>query len=177
MWAGASRISDAKIEEAHIQGVLEGRAEAQAEYDRRLEATVAELEAKFAKERADWVKAQADVLSTALVSGLQRANDDISEQVARVLSAVCRGAHAGEGHFRSQGAARPDHVQGRLPAHFRQGSRGSRFGAKARIGDDVGGVTYATDEAADLTVSADETILEARISTWVDAIRERRNER
>ena len=162
---------DGKLEEVHIQGVLEGRAEAQAEYDRRLETTVADLQAAFARERAAWVTAQAELLAGALASELQRTGDLIADQVARVLQPFV------EGRTREKAVSELRSLldQMMFKGDFRKisvkGPEDLVSALKERIGDQVGGITYTADEAAGLTVSADETILEARISTWVDAIR------
>jgi hypothetical protein len=159
-----------RIGEAHARGVLEGRAAALVDQDQALARQQAAFDQKLAAERQKWAAEQGVILGELLVTQLRDIEDRIAGQVSRVLKPVVA-----------------DHVRGRAVdelARMLEGMLAKGDYAKvtvsgpedllapveARLSGLAAGVSFLPADGVDLVVSADETILETRIGSWVQAI-------
>jgi hypothetical protein len=171
--AGPDGTSDIekRIGEAHALGVLEGRAAAQADHDKALAQQAAQYESKLAAERQKWSADQGRRLGEALAKAMQDIEQRIADQVARVLKpfvserikkkaseelALCLNGMLAKGEYAKVTISGPGDLLSAV---------------EAKLGT-FDGISFVTTEGVDVTVSADETIVETRIGAWAEAIEE-----
>lgn len=168
--AGGDTDLESRVGEAHALGVLEGRAAAQVEQDQRLAQQQAAFDQKLAAERQKWAAEQGVVLGELLVTQLRDIEDRIAGQVSRVLKPVVadhvRGRAVDELSRMLEGMlAKGDYAKVTV-----SGPEDLLGPVEARLSGLGVGVNFVPAEGVDLVVSADETILETRIGSWVQAI-------
>ncbi len=73
-----------RIEEAHIRGVLEGRAEVQGEFNAQSQRQAEAAEQRLKLERARWVADEEPGLGELIVSSLQGIETQLADQVGRI---------------------------------------------------------------------------------------------
>lgn len=162
-----------RLEEAYIRGVLEGRAAAQAEYGAQIhqQAEVAEKHLKSERER--WVADEGGRLGTLIGTSLEGIGTRVAEQVARILKPFLREQVRQrsmtelastldglliKGEYSKITVSGPEDLVGVLRTHLEGRADGIVF--------------LVLERACDISVTADETILETRIGSWLKAIDE-----
>jgi hypothetical protein len=160
----------ARLEAARAEGLQEGRASAEAEYERKLKEQIADAEAKLVEARETWVQEQGEALSNRITNSLTELEQHIGDQIARIIKPVL----ASQSQERaleslretvdgilSKGGLRKVEVIG--PEDLLAKMRDKFEGTDA-------GVSYVTAPICDLKITVDETILETRIGAWAQAI-------
>lgn len=160
-----------RVDEARTLGILEGRAAVQAEYDVRLAQQVDGLEKKFAQERAAWARDQGGRLGELIVERLDAIESKIAEQVAAVLRPFIGDEVRGRALAELKGMLEKMLLNGDYAKITVSGPADLIEVLRAQIADRAKSVTFVTTERPDVTVIADETILETRIVEWLGAIR------
>lgn len=160
-----------QLEEAYIRGVLEGRAAAQAEYGAQMQKQAEDAERYLKSERGRWVADEGARLGGVIVSSLESIETRLAEQVARVLKPflVERARQRAvadlvsvldvmllKGEYSKVTVSGPEDLLATLKTHV--------------AGHAESVVFVAAEGASDISVIADETILETRIADWVEAI-------
>jgi hypothetical protein len=165
--------TEQRLEEAYIRGVLEGRAAAQAEYGAQLQQQSEAAENRLKSERERWVSDEGNRLSALIGASLEGIGTRVAGQVARILRPFLReqareramaelvstlDALLMKGEFSKITILGPEDLIGVL---------------KISLGSRADGMAFLISESAcDVSVTADDTILETRIGRWVDAIGE-----
>jgi hypothetical protein len=162
-----------RLEEAYIRGVLEGRAAAQAEYGAQLQQQSEAAEKRLKSERERWVADEGSRLSALISSSLEGIGTRVADQVARILRPFLReearaksiaelvsafDALMVKGEYSKITVSGPEDLIGVLKAHLEGRAEGVAF--------------LVSEHATDISVAADDTILETRIGSWLKAIGE-----
>jgi hypothetical protein len=162
-----------RLEEAYIRGVLEGRAAAQSEYGEKIQRQTEAAEKHLKSERERWVADEASRLSALIGGSLEGIGTRVAEQVARILkpflSEKAKQRAMGElvsaldallikGEYSKITVLGPEDLIGALRIHLR--------GRADAI------VFLVSERTCDISVTADETILETRLGSWLKAIDE-----
>jgi hypothetical protein len=166
---GVSEL-ESRIGDAHARGLLEGRAAAQAEIEAALAAQAAVFEEKLAAERQRWAAEQGAVLGERLRAGMGDISQSIAEQVGRILKPVLARQARTKAVTMLAENLREMLARGDYAKIVISGPRDLLAALAARVGNGFAGLSFAEAEGGDLKVSADETILETRISAWARAI-------
>jgi hypothetical protein len=173
--AGGDSESDIeqRLEEAYIRGVLEGRAAAQAEYGEKIQRQTEAAEKHLKSERERWVADEASRLGTLIGDSLECIGTRVAEQVARILKpflgekakqrameelVAALDALLLKGEYSKIRVSGPEDLISALRTHL-----GGRADAIAFL---------ASERSCDVFVTADETILETRLGSWLKAIDE-----
>lgn len=159
-----------QIEEAHARGVLEGRAAAQVEQDAALARQQADFEKKLSSERQRWSREEGARIGAALETSLA----DIEEHLADTVSQILKPIILTEVRNRAVQELRDALVallsQGDYAKITVSGPQDLLSAIESRLGERRDGVTFVAAETGDVTVRADEAIMETRIRAWADAI-------
>lgn len=159
-----------QIEAAYERGREEARAAAQAELEARLEEQRATLEQSLAASREAWCNEEAGRVAEQLKAALGELEDRIAQSVEHVLrpfliQAVRDKAMAElRTTVRELVAASPGitlEISG--PEDLLEAVRSS-------LSPSVATVSYVTNEACELAVKAGASVIETRISAWLDQI-------
>ena len=157
--------------EAEARGRREARAVAEAEFEQTRAADLAAYEQRLADKEREFAEATADVIADRLVAGLaeieQRLAGHVAEALSRFLDTAVRNRAVGElaetvsallasGIGTRVRVTGPEHLIARL--RQRLVTRGES-------------IVYTTNEAADVTVSMDDTIVETRITAWLERLK------
>lgn len=165
---GASDL-EAQIGEAHARGVLEGRASAQAEFGAAATAQAAAFEQRLTAERETWAAAEGARLGAAIAAGLEDIEQRISAIVSDVLKPFLGDQARAKAAFELSQALKGMLSKGDY-AKITVSGPADLLAAMEQQMSGQSGVSFVVADAAELTVSADETILSTRIDAWVDAI-------
>lgn len=160
---------EAQIGEAHARGVLEGRAGAQTEFGAAAVAQAATFEQRLAVERETWAAVEGARLGAAIRAGLE----DIEQRISGIVSEVLK-PFLGD-QVRAKAALELSQaLKGMLSkgdyAKITVSGPADLLNAVEQQLSGQSGVSFVAADGADLTVSADETILATRIGAWVHAI-------
>jgi len=168
---GAGSDMDALIQEAHARGLAEGRAAIQQDHKSSVLALTHSFQQKVQAERARWAGEQSELLAQLIAARL----DDIERRVADVVGDILKPiveeqirAHAVAELTRTLGDMLSNGDYAKITV---SGPRDLIEGIEAQMGGSKPAVGFVASETADLTVSADETILETRIGAWAEAMR------
>jgi hypothetical protein len=160
-----------KLDEAYIRGVLEGRAEAQVEFNTRSQQQSEAAEQRFKSERERWVDEEGARLGGLIVSSLEGIETRLADQVARILKPFLLE------HVRQRAMAELVSafdallLKGEYSKITVSGPEDLVATLKTHVAGRVESIVFAVSEGAtDISVTADETILETRIGGWVEAI-------
>lgn len=169
---GGSSDVATRIADAHARGVLEARASAQVELDAAIARERAAQEQMVVAERQRWAAAEAGRLADLLAAGLGNVERRVAEQVARILKPMLAG------HVRARAVDQlAMHLndllsKGESVSISISGPQDLVSVLQTRLPSDANGVVVTPSEAPDLIVTIDETILEARLGAWAQAIGE-----
>jgi len=166
---GASDI-EVQISEAHARGILEARAEAQVEIDAAITKQAAEFDKKLATERQRWAAEQGERLAEMIALRLGEIEQGVAGCVSRILQPFLVErirAKAVEELSRSLGAMLS---KGEFAKITISGPQDLLSAIEARVAANHPGLSFEAAEGVELTVVADDTILETRMGSWGEAI-------
>lgn len=168
-FASASDI-EARIADAHARGVLEGRAAAQVDTDAALARQTAQAEQKLKAERQKWCDEEGQRLGGQLTRSLE----DLEQRMAAQIAQILRPFLAEEVRTRAMvqlSATLNDMLsKGDYAAISVSGPYDLIEAIKSRLKGDGEAIAFTEGEGPNVTITADETILEARIGAWTGAI-------
>ena len=158
--------AEARIEEAHTRGVLEGRSAADVEYAALLVAKDAAFEERLASERQKWAAEEGARLGELLAAGLLNVERRIGEQVGRILKPVFADEVRRAAVSALSQTLRDMLGNGAYARIVVSGPPDLLSALEARVGQVDAALSFVTSERVDLVVHADETVLETRIGAW-----------
>jgi hypothetical protein len=173
MALGGESASDVEMQigEAHARGILEARAEAQVELDVAITKQAAEFDKKLATERQRWAAEQGERLAELIASELEQIEQRVSDCVSRILQPLLaeqiRGRAVDE-LARSLGAMLS---KGEFAKITISGPQDLLSAMEARLDGSQAGLSFEVADGVELSVSADDTILETRIGSWGETIK------
>jgi hypothetical protein len=173
--AGGDGESDIeqRLEEAYIRGVLEGRAAAQAEYGAQLQQQAAAAEQRLKSERERWVADEGSRLSVLIGTSLEGIGTRVAEQVARILKPFLRDKVRQRAMTELVSALDALLIKGDYSKITVSGPRDLIGVVRTHLDGRAGSIAFlVSEQASDISVTADETILETRIGSWAQAIDE-----
>ena len=157
--------------EAEARGRREALAEAKAEFEQARAADVAAYEQRLADKEREFAETTGDVIADRLVAGLAeieaRLAGHVAEALSRFLDTAIRTRAVGElaetvsallatGIGTRVRVSGPEHLIARL---------------RQRLVTRGDAIVYAANEAADITVAIDDTIVETRVAAWLDRLK------
>ncbi|MGE0023957.1 MAG: hypothetical protein AB7S70_10045 [Hyphomicrobium sp.] len=169
--AAAGSDTDALIKEAHARGLAEGRASIQQEHKSSVLALTQSFQQKVQAERARWAGEQGTHLAQLIATHL----DDIERRVAEAVGGILRPIV--EEQIRVHAVAELTQIladmlsKGDYAKVTVSGPQDLIESIESGLGGAKPAVSFVTSENADLTVTADETILETRIGVWAEVMR------
>lgn len=170
MGRNAGSDVEARLEEARVRGVQEGRAAAEAAHVAAFAAQKAAFEAKLAAEREQWAAAEGARLAELLTAGLLDIEQKISDRVGRILAPVVA-AEVRRGAVASLAETLRGMVLKGTYARLNVSGPPDLVAAlEAQLGDAREALRFDVSEGVDLVVNADDTVLETRIGAWVQAL-------
>lgn len=168
--AGGASESEAMLAEAHARGHLEGRAAAQIEHDADIAKQLALFDQKLAAERQTWAAKQGAHLGELIATAFEDIEQRVAQRVGEILKPLLHDkirlkAIEDLSNSLSIMLTKGDYVKIAV-----SGPQDLLSAVEKRLGSQFAGVTFAATEGVDLTVNADETIIETRIGAWTEAI-------
>lgn len=167
---GGSEV-EKRISDAHALGILEGRAAAQVETDKALANQAAQFERKLAAERQKWSTEQGARLGDLVAKAMEDVEQRIADQVGRVLKPVLGERVRGKAVEELSLSLNSMLAKGDYAKITITGPGDLLSMLEARLNDHAG-VSFVIADGIDVTVSADETIVETQIGAWAEAIEE-----
>lgn len=160
-----------RIEEAYIRGVLEGRAAAQSEYGEKIQQQTEAAEKHLKSERERWVADEASRLSVLIGTSLEGIGTRVADRVARILKPFLRDQTRQRAMADLASALDTLLIKGEYSKITVTGPEDLVGALRIHLGGRAEAVAFLVSErACDISVIADETILETRIGSWVKAI-------
>ncbi len=170
--AGGASESEALIADAHARGVLEGRAAGQVDQDQALAKQAAVFEQKLVAERQRWTVEQAD----RVCEMLRATFEDIEQRVALHVSDILKPFLLEQVRLKAveelsaslhSMLSKGDYAKVNI-----SGPRDLLSEIESRVGIAHPGVSFNEGADVDVTVHADDTIIETRIGAWTDSIKD-----
>ncbi|WP_407524590.1 hypothetical protein [Methylobacterium oryzisoli] len=168
--APAPEDRGALLREAEERGRLLGRAEAAAETAAALEAALAQAEAaadeRLRLARDAWTRDEAVILAEGLAAAMRGLEERLTDRAARVLLPVL------DERLRAQAvddlkAALVRLTADRVKPAIRASGPQDLLAALARaLGPLAEGIVFSPDEAPEVRVTADETVIETQLAAW-----------
>lgn len=161
----AARLEEAEArgrEAGRAQGLAEARAEAEAAMAAEREAFAAEL----AAERARWSESEAERLAAGFAAALRALDADLTRRIGRLLVPVLTDAlrrRAVDDLAQALGrlTADPNHAAIRV-----SGPEDLLAALRCRLGDQADGIAFAPGAAPEVSVVADQTVIETQLAAW-----------
>lgn len=170
--AGGDAASDAEtqIAEAHARGILEGQAAAQVDHDKSVAAKAAYFEQRLNFERQKWTAEQSGRLGELFAAGLEDVERRIAHAVAEVLKPLL-GARVRDRALDEMAAVLNEMIsKGEYAKIAVTGPSDLVQALEQKISNSHEGLSFEEGPGVDIKVEADDTILESRLSTWIDTI-------
>lgn len=167
-------FAERQIETAYARGVEEGKATAQAQFEARLDARLAEQKQAFEKEvvtlRESWRSEEVAQIARQLTAEMSNLQDRIGKTVEHLIKpflskAICDRAI---GELRStleQLVATSPGIELEI-----SGPENLLGGIRATMPGSLSAVSYIANDACDVQVKAGQSLLETRISAWLKQI-------
>lgn len=161
---------EARIAEARAKALAEARAASAAELETRLAEEAAAFEERLATERLRWTAEEGERIGARITAEIAVLEATIGAQIARILKPLLRRevearalASLGEAidGLLTKGTSVRLAVSG--PADLLDAVRATLDGR-------VPGASFTESDSADITISADETILETQIGAWARSL-------
>lgn len=165
---GSSDIA-AQISDAHARGILEARAAAQVETDAALAAQAAAFEKKLAAERQKWAAEQGALLGQLLSSSMDDLERRIADQASRILVPIISEQSRVKAIEELSALLNSLLAKGEYAKVSVSGPNDLISAMEGRLGA-YEGVSFSVTESVDVTVRADETIIETQLGAWANAI-------
>ncbi|CAO4164361.1 Flagellar assembly protein FliH [Methylorubrum aminovorans] len=161
---------EALIAAAEARGREAGRAEAleQASAQAALEraAQQALFEEGLAQARRDWSEAQGKALAAAFATAMQALDAALSERVARLIAPVLGQALQRQTLDELAVALKRILAEPQRPAVRVRGPEDLIAVLSARLGSHAAGIAFEADAGPEVSVSADETVIETELAAW-----------
>ncbi|WP_306438920.1 hypothetical protein, partial [Methylobacterium symbioticum] len=156
----------ALLAEAEARGRAEGLAEARAEAEARLEQERAAFETRFAEARRQWSESEAESLASGFAAALRALDAELTGRIARLLvpvltDALRRRAVAELGDALQRLLADPQAAQVRV-----SGPEDLLAALGDRLGPLADTIAFAPGEATEVSVVADQTVIETQLAAW-----------
>lgn len=169
---GSSEESEVELQigEAHARGVLEGRAAAQVDHDAAFAAQAAAFERKLAAERQSWAADQGGRLGELIAIAFDDLELRVSTLMSEVLKPVLTEQIRAKAVETLSQSLNDMLTKGDYAKIAVSGPADLLSALERRFAASHPGLSFVVAEGADVTVSADETILETRIGAWINSI-------
>ena len=160
----------ALLREAEERGRLLGRAEAAAETAAALEAALPQAEAAAEERlnlaRAEWARAEAAILAEGLAAALRGLEERLTDRAARVLLPLLDERLRAQAVDELRAALVRLTADGAKPAIRASGPQDLLAALARALGPLADGIAFAPDEAPEVRVTADETVIETQLAAW-----------
>jgi hypothetical protein len=166
---GASEI-EARVSEAHAHGVLEGRAAAQAANDAALASQTAALEQRLATEREMWAGEQGSLLGELIAASFADIEQRVSQKIGQILRPLLEEKLRAKAVMDLAQSLDSLLAKGDYAKVAISGPKDLLAALEARLGGAHAGLSFIETDRVDVTVEADETVLETRIKAWMEVI-------
>lgn len=167
---GMASDIEARIADAHARGILEGRTVAQGEAEAAREAFAAAAEQKLKTERQRWTDEEGARLARLLQDAMSNLETRIAGRVGDVLKPVLAEEVRVRAVAQLSDTLHDLLAKGTYAAVAVSGPDDLLTRIRDRLGADGEAVVFTATEEVDVSVKADDTIIEARIGAWVRAI-------
>ncbi|MFE1600199.1 hypothetical protein [Methylobacterium sp. ID0610] len=161
---------DALLREAEERGRRLGRAQAAAETAQALEAALAEAQAiadeQMRESRRDWAEREAGVLAEGVAAALRDLEARLTDRVAHLLGPVIGEALRAQAVASLREAIARLLADGANPAIRVSGPSDLLTALAASLGPLADGIAFTPAGTADVTVSAQDTVIETQLSAW-----------
>ncbi|HEX2841788.1 hypothetical protein [Hyphomicrobium sp.] len=167
---GGVSESEALISDAHVRGVLEGRAAAQVEQDAVLGQLQASFDQKLATERQRWAAEQGAHLSALIATAFEDLEQRVAERVGSILKPFLSDSIRAKALEELSASLNLMLAKGEYAKIAISGPKDLLSEIEARLSQRHAGVTFVESDGADVVVYADGTIIETQIGAWTEAI-------
>lgn len=166
---GASDL-DAHVAEAHARGILEARAAAQVEQDVAFARQQAVFEQKLAAERQRWSADEGKALAMLLHGAITDLEQRVADAVSHILKPVVVDLVRAKAVDELKGALERLIARGEFAKITISAPRDLLAAIEAHVDVGRAGVTFVEADSPDVSVRADNAILETRIADWIRAV-------
>jgi len=169
----AAQLADmtAKLAESHARGVEEGKAAAQAKFASELDEHRARSEQRIVDARHAWAASEGAIIGERLVAGLAEVEQRLAETMARILQPFL------SGQVRKQ--AINDLAATLIPMLAKEKGVRLEISGPQDLLDALRGAlagkaeaVYTTNDAPDVRVVMDQTLIETQLAAWMARIEE-----
>jgi hypothetical protein len=159
-----------QLDEAFARGMAAGRLAADAEHEQRQAEAVARAAEQHAAERALWVGEQAEQLALRLASAVETLETRIADTVGRILTPFL-GAELRRQSVESLAESIGTLLSGGGCSTLRiAGPEDLLAALRERLGACPVAIDWQPGERAEVTVCADDSIIETEIQSWLDRV-------
>jgi hypothetical protein len=166
---GASEL-EVQIADAHARGVLEERAAARVEMETALARQQAAFDQKLASERQKWAREEGARIGMMLTEALGGIEQRLAETVSHILKPILLERVRARAVSELGEALAGLLTQGDFAKFTISGPKDLLEVIESQLGGRHDVVTLVASEAADVTIRADDAIMQTRIQAWADAI-------
>jgi hypothetical protein len=166
---GASDL-DVQIAEAHARGVLEARAAALMDQDAALAKQQAAFDQKLSAERLRWTTEEGTKIASALSDTLADVERRIADSVNQILKPLILERVREKAMHELRNALAGMLAQGTFAKITVSGPQDLVSQIETEFSGRHDGLTFVPAAVADVTVRADDAMIETRIKAWADAI-------
>lgn len=157
-----------QLEEAYARGFAAAQSAAQAEHDRKLAETTAAADERHEAERARWASEQADALSTQLAFAVDLLETRIADTAARILTPFVK-AELRRASLDALAESIGTLLSGaNQPALRISGPEDLLEALRERLDTGRVAVDWAPGEGAEVTVCANDSVIETELQSWLD---------
>jgi hypothetical protein len=157
-----------QLEKAFARGADEARLAADAEHEQQLAQALARAETQHAAERARWASEQADELAARLISAVETLEARIADAVGRVLAPFVTAELRSKSVEALVDAIGALLSSGSNPALRVSGPADLLSALRERLGAVTVSIEWQPNEQVDVTISADDSVIETGIQGWLD---------
>ncbi|MFI5013861.1 MAG: hypothetical protein ACHQAY_16095 [Hyphomicrobiales bacterium] len=156
-----------QLDDAHARGREEGRGEAAAESALELCKERELLEARLASERESWLAEEGNRMGSAVRAAFEGLEKSVADSVARILKPFLATA------LREQVLAQLSETLSALqtaegPLLKVSGPETLLNALREKLGQSPTTIEYAPSSSVDISVVADQTVIESRLQAWID---------
>ena len=160
-----------RVSEAFARGADEARLSADSEYEQKLAQVLARAEEARSAERARWTSEQAEVLAARMTAAVEALETRIADAVGRVLAPFLA-AELRRVSVEALAESIGTLLSGGRPALRVSGPEDLLAALRQRLGDGAISVEWEPNDAVEVTVSADDSLIETEIQSWSDRLAE-----
>jgi hypothetical protein len=160
-----------QLRDAHARGILEGRAAAKKEHEATANAQAAYFEQRVNFERQKWTAEEGQHLADQFIAALEELERRIALRLSDVLNPFLHEEISRRAMDEIVRTLNDLLSKGEYAKIVISGPSDLLSVMEERVGGSHDGLSFIEASKADVTIRADETILETHITAWVDAIR------